>query len=76
MSALFGVAYDSQQECERRRWLRGARTIRLKLGGSTSLADPFPYKPKGMHWKTYRKLLNKGLSYETWFFGELARRFP
>jgi len=30
-----------------------ARTIRMRLGGSPSLFDPFPLKPKGMWWKTY-----------------------
>jgi hypothetical protein len=29
-----------------------ARKIQLRLGGSVSLADPFPLKPKGMWWKT------------------------
>jgi hypothetical protein len=28
----------------------------MRLGGSGSLDEPFPMKPKGMHWKTYRRL--------------------
>ena len=33
-----------------------AQRIRMKLGGSGSLGDPFPPRPKGMHKRTY--LLN------------------
>jgi hypothetical protein len=33
-----------------------AQKIRIKLGGSGSLAEPFPEKPKGMHWLTYLRL--------------------
>ena len=29
--------------------------LRMKLGGSASLAEPFPHKPRTMHCKTYRK---------------------
>ena len=29
----------------------------MKLGGSGSMAEPFPAKPKGMHWRTYDRLL-------------------
>jgi hypothetical protein len=36
--------------------MRRARAIRLKLGGSPSLADPFPEKPNGMHLRTYQRL--------------------
>ncbi len=40
-------------------WLRvadGFRTIRERLGGSASMIEPFPEKPKGMRWKTYDTL--------------------
>jgi len=33
-----------------------ARTIRRKLGGSDNLFEPFPLKPKGMHWASYERL--------------------
>lgn len=69
-----GLAYDSQQECTRRRRFSRARAIRMKLGGSPSLADPFPAKPKGMHWSTYYRLLRKGLSCEEQIFAALRIR--
>ena len=33
-----------------------ASAIRTRLGGTGSLTDPFPRKPKGMWAKTYAKL--------------------
>jgi hypothetical protein len=51
-----GLAYASQQN---NRWHRGvsrAQKIRMRLGGSPSLFDPVPEKPKGMHWRTYLHL--------------------
>jgi hypothetical protein len=50
------LAYDSQHDSGWRRSVRQARAIRMKLGGSLSLADPFPEKPNGMHWRTYYRL--------------------
>ena len=36
-----------------------ARAIRQRLGGGADLSEPFPDKPKGMHWKTYYRLQQK-----------------
>lgn len=67
---LYGVRYflcrhchrlNYQSQCEPRweRLCHKAQGIRVKLGGSRSLADPFPDKPKGMHWRTYSQLYLK-----------------
>ena len=50
------LAYGTQRETTGYRDLYRAQRIRMKLGGSGSLGDPFPPRPKGMHERTY--LLN------------------
>ena len=51
-----GLPYASQHERRDDRLLTRAQDIRMRLGGSASLGEPFPEKPKGMHWKTYDRL--------------------
>lgn len=53
------LSYECQQDSGWHRSLRQARTSRAKLGGSMSLAESLPEKPKGMHWGTYRRLLTR-----------------
>ena len=38
------------------RGLYRAQKIRRRLGGSVSMFEDFPDKPKGMHWRTYDRL--------------------
>ena len=52
----YGLKYQSQYEPAFGRALSQAQKIREKLGGSLCVDDPFPEKPKGMHWKTYQRL--------------------
>lgn len=52
----YHLAYESQNESPRYRDLSRTQNIRIRLGGSGSMADSFPDKPTGMHWKTYKKL--------------------
>ena len=47
------LSYESQQEPPHGRALLKAQKIRMKLGGTGSMADPFPPKPKRMRWRTY-----------------------
>lgn len=66
------LAYECQQESTKHRNLHAAAAIRIKLGGSGSLAEPFPPKPKRMHWRTYRRLYIRAEQHEANFFGGLA----
>jgi hypothetical protein len=36
--------------------VEAARKIQVRLGGSASLFDRFPAKPKGKWWTTYQRL--------------------
>jgi len=49
----YDLPYASQSEHTWDRALRKAQNIRIELGGSPSLYESFPDKPKHMHWKTY-----------------------
>jgi hypothetical protein len=63
------LAYDSQQDSGWNRSLRRARTTRMRLGGSSNLAESLPGKPKGMHWRTYRRLYLQAVAHEEMFLG-------
>lgn len=52
----YGLAYASQQESAGHRGLQMAQSIRRRLGGSVSMFDAFPEKPRGMHTQTYLRL--------------------
>lgn len=64
----YGLAYASQRENTSGRMLMKAQNIRRRLGSSTSMVEPFPDKPKGMHWRTYMRLQNEHdkADYRSW----------
>jgi len=51
-----GLVYASQQEPVRERGITTARKIQMRLGGGESVTGAFPEKPKGMHWRRYKRL--------------------
>jgi len=62
--SCYRLAYESQTESPAYRALSRAQNIRVRWGGSGSMMEHFPDKPKGMHWKTYLKLLHKARAHE------------
>lgn len=50
------LAYSSQRETHGYAALRRCQRIRKKLGGTANMTEPFPDRPKGMHFKTYLRL--------------------
>jgi hypothetical protein len=36
--------------------LHKAQSIRERLEGSANMMEPFPEKPKGMHWRNFKRL--------------------
>lgn len=52
----YRLTYASQYEAQWERPINRAQDVRVKLGGSGSMDEPFPAKPKRMHWRTYRRL--------------------
>jgi hypothetical protein len=52
----YDLVYESQRENGMYRTLRRAQAIWERLGGSASVMQPFPQRPKGMHHDTYWRL--------------------
>lgn len=52
----YRATYPSQYEFIRLPGISRADRVRAKLGGDPGLLNPFPRKPSGMHWRTYRRL--------------------
>ena len=53
------LKYESQYEDPICRVTSQRHKLRGRLGQYDSLDEPFPDKPKGMHWKTYRRLAER-----------------
>ena len=69
------LAYESQSQNPHIRALTKAQRLRMRLGGSSSLRDPLPARPKGMHKITYLRLCSKELLAAGRWIGHLAKRY-
>ena len=61
----YRLTYQCQRETQQQRNLSAAQKIRLRLGGSANILEPFPSKQKGMHWRTYERLRARSHSSES-----------
>lgn len=52
----FRATYPSQYERFRARGFARAERARELVGAEPGILNPWPSKPKGMHWRTYRRL--------------------
>jgi hypothetical protein len=68
----YGLVYESQRANARHRALYRARKFRERLGGSANLTEPFPEKPKGLHWDTYERLRDAALDAQQRFVGPIS----
>jgi hypothetical protein len=51
----YDLSYENQREDLHTRIISKAQKIRQRLGGSASLMELLPPKPKGLHWRTYSR---------------------
>ena len=49
------LTYNTQRVSPESRSLERAQRLRVRLGGSVDITQPFPDRPKGMHFLTYMK---------------------
>lgn len=54
-----GLVYRSQKVSPPHRALSRIQRDRMKLGGTPYLGDPFPPKPRYMHWKKYFRMMKE-----------------
>lgn len=69
------LGHQSQREPDHDRLISKAQKIRMRLGGSANLTEPFPEKPMGMHWRTYSRLYQKAQEAEYTGWIRAAARF-
>jgi hypothetical protein len=69
------LTYECERSGPRLRSMRKAQKLRRQLGGSDSLSEPFPEKPRAMHEKRYSRIKKIALSAEDEWFRRSAYLF-
>jgi len=67
------LAYQSQREPADERAIRQAEKIRKNLDWEPGVFNDMGNKPKGMHWNTYQRLINKYNTHTTKSFTKIAQ---
>ncbi len=70
-----GLSYESQNEPRHFGALRKALKIYGRLGGSASMTEPFPSRPRYMHRRTYQDLRRQYEAAVEQYAGAMALRF-
>jgi hypothetical protein len=52
----YDLTYATRQVGFRYRLILKGQKVRERLGGDLGVCNPFPAKPKGMHWRRYERL--------------------
>jgi hypothetical protein len=68
------LAYESQREAYDDRACRRADNIRMRLGWHPGIANPTGGKPKGMHWRTYSRLMAEYSTFAQTSWAGMAER--
>lgn len=69
----YQLKYESQYQPISGRAADQRHKLRKRLGQVGSLDEPFPTKPKGMHWKTYQRLKVRDKTLELRWCEDMAR---
>jgi hypothetical protein len=76
----YGLTYQTQKENPRDRAISRVQKMRMRLGGSPSLLEPFPEKPRWMHGRTYHRLRAEAIAADerstALMVDDLRRRYP
>jgi hypothetical protein len=76
----YGLTYQTQKEKPRDRAMSRVQKMRMRLGGSPNLLEPFPEKPLGMHWRTYHRLRAEAIAADerstALMVDDMCRRYP
>lgn len=71
----YRLAYRSQNHSKWDRQAERAHELRRRIGGPVGFDQPFPDKPKGMHWKTYNRICEEIESLEYQSMSGAFKRF-